>query len=199
MGWHERIRMRQGALIAVAFAAGLVACFVGLRFMAGGSWSDGAEIGGPFTLIDENGRPFTDRDLRGRPFLLFFGFVRCPVVCPTALFEMSEVLRALGPDADRSAGVMITLDPERDSPQSLKDYIGSFGPQMRALTGTPDEIARVAKAYRVFHRKVPLADGDYTVDHTAVVYLIDKEGRFFAPFNLNRTPEAAAAELRKRF
>jgi protein SCO1/2 len=191
------IRTRQFVLISFAFVAGLALCMVMILIIAGGSWIGAAAIGGPFELIDENGRTVTDRDLRGKPFLLFFGFVRCPVVCPTTLFEMSEVLRALGDDAERTTGLMITIDPERDTPESLKGYIESFGPHMHALTGDPAKIAGVARAYRVYYKKVLLADGDYTVDHSALVYLMDKEGRFVAPFNLRRTPEAAAAELRK--
>jgi protein SCO1/2 len=188
------------SLVLAAFVAGLVLCagFIVLTVGQGpASLVRAAAVGGPFSLIDEHGRPFTDQDLKGKPFLVFFGFVRCPVVCPTTLFEMSEVLRALGTDADRAAGILITLDPERDTPEMLKDYIGSFDAQLHALTGPSDEIARVAKAYRVYYRKVPLGGDEYTVDHTAIVYLMDKQGHFVAPFNVKRSPDAAAAELRR--
>lgn len=187
-------------LACTAFAAGLALCAGFIVFVAGpSSLVRRAAVGGPFSLTDENGRTFTDQDLKGKPFLVFFGFVRCPVVCPTTLFEMSAVLHALGPDADRAAGIMITLDPERDTPELLKDYIGSFDAPMHALTGTAEEIARVARTYRVYYRKVPLGGDDYTVDHSAVVYLMDKQGRFVAPFNVKRTPETAAADLRRYF
>lgn len=196
--------MRRGItrflFVLAAFAAGLVLCLsVILLTIGGGSTSlvRAAAVGGPFSLTDENGRSFTDQDLRGKPFLVFFGFVRCPVVCPTTLFEMSEAVRALGSDADRITALLITVDPERDTPELLKDYVASFGPRMHALTGDPDKIAQVAKAYRVYYKKVPLGGDDYTVDHTTIVYLMDKEGRFIAPLNMKRTPEAAAAELRK--
>ena len=128
---------------------------------------------------------------------MFFGFINCPVVCPVKLFEISEVLRKLGPDADRTAALLITVDPARDTPAKLKDYLSSFDQHIVGLTGDEAAIANVAKEYRVYYRKVPLKDGDYTMDHTALVYLMDKQGRFVAPFNLDRTPEAAAAELRK--
>jgi protein SCO1/2 len=156
-----------------------------------------AAIGGPFSLIDQNGRPVTDQDMKGRPFLVFFGFTHCPDICPTALFEVSEMLRALGPDAERVRALFITVDPERDTPKVLKEYLSSFDPHLSALTGDPEAIAAVAKSYRVYFKKVPLAEGGYTMDHTALVYLMDKEGRFVAPFSLKRPAETAAADLRK--
>jgi protein SCO1/2 len=139
----------------------------------------------------------TDRDFNGEPYLVFFGFTHCPDVCPTTLFDVSEVLRNLGPDADRTGALFITVDPERDTPAALKDYISSFDPHLRGLTGDDSAIAAVAKSYRVYYRKVPLQAGDYTMDHTALVYLMDRDGHFVAPFNLKRRPEEAAVDLRR--
>jgi protein SCO1/2 len=156
-----------------------------------------AAIGGPFELTDQNGRTVTERDLKGRPFLVFFGFTRCPDICPTTLFEVSEIMRALGKDADRVGALFITVDPERDTPAALKDYLSSFDPHLAGLTGEPAAVAAVAKAYRVYFKKVPLDQGGYTMDHTAIVYLMDKDGRFVSPFNLKRTTEALAADLRR--
>jgi protein SCO1/2 len=156
-----------------------------------------AAIGGPFRLTDQTGRTVTDEDFRWKPFLVFFGFTHCPEICPTTLFEISEVLRKLGPDADRTHALFITVDPEQDTPKALKDYLSSFDPHMSGLTGNADAIAAVAKAYRVIYRKVPLDEGGYTMDHTAIIYLMDKQGRFVAPFSLKRGTEASAAELRK--
>ena len=188
-------------VLAATFALGLTLC-VGLVLLMTGRISDapafqGTTVGGPFQLIDQIGRPFTDQSLRGKPFLVFFGFTHCPDVCPTALFEVSEVMRGLGPDAARTAALFISVDPERDTPAVLKDYLSSFDPHLRGLTGDPAAIAAVAKAYRVYYKKVPLEGGDYTMDHTALVYLMDKQGRFVAPFNIKRPPEAAVADLRK--
>ena len=128
---------------------------------------------------------------------MVFGFTHCPDVCPTTLFEVSEILRSLGPDADRTRAVFITVDPERDTPAVMKDYLSSFDPHLSGLTGDPAAVAAVAKAYRVYYKKVPLDQGGYTMDHTAIVYLMDKDGRFVAPFNLKRPAEAAAADLRR--
>src|SRR5215471_776424 len=188
-------------LISTAFVAGLVLCF-GLIVIVTGRGSAPiaqqiAAIGGPFKLTDQNGREITDQQLKGKPFLVFFGFTHCPDVCPTTLFEVSEILRALGPDADRARALFITVDPERDTPAAMKDYLSSFDPHMSGLTGDPAQIAAVAKAYRVYFKKVPLDEGGYTMDHTAIVYLMDKAGRFVSPFNLKRTTDAAAADLRR--
>ena len=188
-------------VISAAFLAGLVLCF-GVVLMVSGRLSAPvaqqiAAIGGPFKLTDQNGRPVSDQDLKGYPFLVFFGFTHCPDVCPTTLFEVSEILRSLGGDADRARALFITVDPERDTPAAMKDYLSSFDPHLAGLTGDAAAIAAVAKAYRVYYKKVPLDQGDYTMDHTAIVYLMDKDGRFVAPFNLKRTTEAAVADLRR--
>jgi protein SCO1/2 len=184
-----------------AFLCGLVLVFGAIIHISGRSPSAIgpaiAAVGGPFHLEDQNGQPVSDEDMKGRPFLVFFGFAHCPDVCPTTLFEMSEVIRQLGKDADRIGALLITVDPERDTPAALKDYLASFDPHLRGLTGDPAAVNAAIKAYRVYAKKIPLEGGDYTMDHTAVVYLMDKDGRFVAPFNLKRTPEAAAAELRR--
>ena len=154
-------------------------------------------IGGPFKLIDQNGKPISDEHLKGHPFLVFFGYTHCPDICPTTLFEMSEVLRAMGKDADRIGALFITVDPERDTPAAIKDYLSSFDPHLRGATGDRKAIDAVEKAYRVYAKKVPTDNGDYSMDHTALVYLMDKQGRFVAPFKLNRKPEESAADLRQ--
>jgi protein SCO1/2 len=185
--------------ILLAFVAGLVLCVSAVVIGAQrGSvpLPQAASIGGPFRLVDQNDRPVTEQDLKGRPFLVFFGFTNCPDVCPTALFEMSEIFRSLGPDADRAAALFITVDPERDTPKLLKDYLSNFDPHLRGLTGSSEAIAAVEKAYRVYAKKVDTGDGTYTMDHTALVYLMDKDGRFVAPFSLKRRAEDAAADLR---
>lgn len=154
-------------------------------------------VGGPFQLTDHNSKPITNEDLKGRPFLVFFGFTHCPDVCPTTLFEVSEVLRALGPEGKEVRALFVTVDPERDTPETLKDYLSSFDPRLIGVTGTPEEVRAVEKAYRVYSKKVPLDAGGYTMDHTALVYLMNKEGRFVAPFSLKRSPQEAAADLRR--
>ena len=188
-------------LVVSAFLAGLV-IFLGVFLFATGQFRTAggvrpSAIGGPFTLIDQNGQPITDQDMKGRPFLVFFGYTHCPDVCPTTLFDVSELLRALGKDADRAGALFITVDPERDTVAAMKDYMSSFDPHLRGATGDPRAIEAAEKAYRVYAKKVPGDNGDYGMDHTALVYLMDKQGRFVAPFSLKRRPEEAAADLRK--
>jgi protein SCO1/2 len=110
---------------------------------------------------------------------------------------MSQMMKALGPDAGRVGALFITVDPDRDTPQVLNDYLSNFDPHLRGLTGNQAQIDAATKEYRVYAKKVPLENGDYTMDHTAMVYLMDKDGRFVAPFNMTRTPEAEAADLRR--
>jgi len=185
-------------LIGSAFLAGLMLCFAVVLLVIGrGSGPLPSAVGGAFALLDQNGARVTDQDLKGKPSLIFFGFTNCPEICPTTLFEVSEVLEKLGPDAQKVNALFITVDPERDSPEKLKEYLSSFNPRLRALSGDAAAIAQVAKAYRVYYRKVPLDGGGYTMDHTALVYLMDKNGAFVAPFSLKRAPEVAAADLRK--
>ncbi|QOZ12647.1 SCO family protein [Bradyrhizobium sp. CCBAU 51765] len=186
-------------VIATAFAASLIVGLL-IMFWAMGGLSKVAQpaaIGGPFQLTDQNGKAVTDKSLKGKPTLIFFGYTHCPDVCPTSLFEISEVLRVMGKDADKINAVFISVDPERDTPATMKDYLSSFDPHLEGLSGDPAETAKVISSYRVYAKKVPTKDGDYTMDHTALIYLMDRDGRFVSPFNLKRTPEEAAADLKK--
>jgi protein SCO1/2 len=190
-------------LVLAAFLCGLVLCFGVVLLVTGRGGAPiataQAAIGGPFRLTDQNGRTVTNEDLKGHPSLVFFGFTNCPEVCPTALFDISEVLNKLGSDADKVNALFVTVDPERDTPEKLKDYLSSFNPRLIGLGGDPAALAAVAKAYRVYYKKVPQDGGGYTMDHTAIVYLMDKQGAFVAPFSLKRRPEDSAADLRRYF
>lgn len=183
------------AAFAVSLAVGLLAALWLIGGFRGGPAP--AAIGGPFRLTDQSGQTVTEKSLIGRPTIIFFGFTHCPDICPTALFDMSEVLRAMGPDADKVNAYFVSVDPERDTPAAMKDYLSSFDPHLKGLTGNADEIAKVTTAYRVYAKKVPLKDGDYTMDHTALVYLMDRQGHFVRPFDLKRKPEEAAADLKR--
>ena len=196
--------VRTGRLLLAlgAFVAGLM-LFSAVIFIVTGRGpapiAMPSAVGGPFKLVDQNSNPITDQDLKGHPFLVFFGFTHCPDVCPTTLFEVSEILRALGPGAKDVRALFITVDPERDTPKVLKDYLSSFDPRVIGVTGDEASIAAVIKAYRVYAKKVPQDGGGYTMDHTAIVYLMGKDGRFVTPFNMKRRPNEAAEDLKRYF
>lgn len=155
-----------------------------------------ASVGGPFTLVDQQGRTVADDAFRGRWMLVFFGFTHCPDVCPTALSDMSATLTELGAAADKVQPIFITVDPERDTVEAMSQYVANFDPRIVALTGTPEQIAQAAKAYRVYYKKVPQGD-DYTMDHTGILYLMDPQGRFMTHFTPNTPPADMAARIRK--
>ena len=186
-------------VIVTAFTASLLIGLLVVLWGMGGvrGVTAPAAIGGPFQLTDQSGAVVTEKNLQGHPTLIFFGFTHCPDVCPTSLFEISQVLRALGPDADKVNAYFISVDPERDTAAAMKDYLSSFDPHLKGLTGDAASVQKVLSEYRVYAKKVPLKDGDYTMDHTALIYLMDRDGNFVAPFNLKRTPEEAAKDLKR--
>jgi protein SCO1 len=155
-----------------------------------------ALIGGAFSLEDGNGKTVSDQTLRGRPFLVYFGYTHCPDVCPTELAHISEVLTQMG-DKPIPA-LFITVDPERDTPKIMQDYVSSFNPAIIGLSGSPQAVEATEKTFRVFARKGPLqTDGDYSMDHSSIVYLMDKNGAFVGAFKLERPPKDAAKDLEK--
>lgn len=155
-----------------------------------------ALVGGPFELVNGEGETVTDADFAGRPFVIFFGFTHCPDICPTSLFEMAQWIDALGPAADELRFAFVTVDPERDTPAVMRDYVGAFSERIIPLTGTLAQVDRVLDAYRVYAKKVPLEGGGYTMDHSAFVYLMDEDGRYEAHITYGEESERALAKLR---
>ena len=156
-----------------------------------------ALIGGPFTLVDGDGRTRTDADFRGKLMLIYFGFTYCPDVCPTELQAMAQALELLGTKAAEVQTLFITIDPERDTPEVVKAYAANFG-NMVGLTGSPEQIAEVARAYRVFYRKARSESAtDYLMDHSSIIYLMGRDGRFLTHFSRGAQPEVIAAAIRK--
>ncbi len=156
-----------------------------------------AAIGGPFRLVDQFGHPVSERDLLGRPSAIFFGYTLCPEVCPTTLVSFGRWLKKLGPAANRLNVVFVSIDPGRDTPRQMRDYLTSFDQRIRGFTGSPAEVDRMAKAYRVYYRKVPLPGGSYAMDHSAAVYLMDAAGRFVEPIGYGETDDMPMASLRR--
>ncbi|HXY59104.1 MAG TPA: SCO family protein [Methylocystis sp.] len=153
-------------------------------------------LGGPFELTNQTGARFGSQDMLGKPYLVFFGYTSCQDICHTTLFEMSEIMRALGPDAP-IGGLFVTVDPERDTPAVLKDYLASFDPRIVGLTGAHEALDPMLQAYKVFAKRTPGANGDYSVDHNVVVYLMDKTGKFVSTFDVSRKPADAARDLKR--
>ena len=183
-------------LIVIAGAALLLAASLAYVLTTVRAGSPSASlIGGPFKLTAGDGRPLTDADLKGEPFLVFFGYTHCPDICPATLAGISDVLSKM-PGKPIKA-LFITVDPERDSAAVMKDYVSNFDPRIVGLTGDRAAIDQVEKAYRVYAKKAPQAGGDYTMDHSAIVYLMDSKGRFVEAFNLDRKPEESAKELER--
>jgi len=192
------------ALVAIVFAGVLVIAAGVLLALALRETPRGAAgtalasaIGGQFQLIDQNDKPFSDANLKRKWHLIFFGYTQCPDACPTALNEMSLALDRLGIKRDEVGVVFITVDPERDTPDVLKSYVQSFDAPIVALTGSPEAVAQAAKAYRVFYAKHPRADGDYDMDHSAVIYVMNPEGRFTATFTPDSSADAIVQRLQK--
>ena len=146
-------------------------------------------------LVGPEGRPHSRDDFKGRVTVLLFGFTHCPDICPTALMNLSAVLDQLGEDRGLVQIAFITVDPERDTPEVLQDYMSSFGPNFVGLTGEPDAIRQVAKAFKVFFQKVPLPGGDYTMDHSIAIYALDKHARVRLMFTMNRPLEEIAHDI----
>jgi protein SCO1 len=155
-----------------------------------------ALIGGAFALEDGEGKTVSDQTLRGRPFLVYFGYTHCPDVCPTELARVSDILSKMGNKPIPT--LFITVDPERDTPKVMQDYVSSFNPAIIGLSGSPQAVAATEKTFRVYSRKgQPQPDGDYSMDHSSIVYLMDKNGAFVEAFNVEQSPQEAAKELQK--
>lgn len=195
----DRRRQARSRVVALAACAGLIMLLAGgLLWTAGGPGAGG--IGGTFHLVDTRERPVTDRDFRGRWTLIYFGYTRCPDVCPTTLHGMAEALRGLGPDADRVRAVFITVDPARDTPAALRDYLDAIDPGLVGLTGTPEQVAAAERAFRITSEvhHAGAAPDSYVVDHSAVLFLIGPDGRFVAPIPIDAPSAAIAWEIRQR-
>jgi protein SCO1/2 len=199
----------RGRLLTVVVAGFLIGAVVGagaLLLTRGASGphvenSGKALIGGPFALTDQTGKTVTDQDFRGRYMLVFFGFTHCPDICPTELQVMAAALEALSPkEREEIVPVFITLDPERDTPEVMAAYVKNFGSGFVGLTGSPEAIAAAAKVYRIAYSKFQQYKlrSDYTIDHSALVYLMDKNGDYITHFAYG-TPAAKLTETLHRY
>ncbi|MEJ8473407.1 SCO family protein [Roseibium algae] len=156
-----------------------------------------AAIGGPFELVNGAGETVTDKDMAGKPTVYFFGFTFCPDVCPTTLSDMQGWISTLGDDAQKLNFAFVSIDPERDTPEVLSDYVAAFDDSIQPLTGSREQIDAMTKAYRVYAKKVPLDDGDYTMDHSASAFLMDTNNRFVGTIAYGEAEESALKKLNR--
>lgn len=185
-----------GLLIALLAALGTL--LVASRI---GDWptstGNGSGVGGAFTLIDTKGKPFTDQQLRGKPYAIFFGFTRCPDVCPTTLSRMTQLRNQFGADGMKFNIVFVSVDPGHDKPADIGNYLTLFPTPIIGLTGADAQIAQITKDYGVYFAQVPMDGGDYTIDHMASVMLFDDQGRFVELMDPTEPPATSISRLRK--
>lgn len=158
-------------------------------------------VGGPFELVDHSGKTVRESDFRGKHLLIYFGYTYCPDVCPTELTLMAQALDRLGPAADKVQPLFITIDPERDDPAHMADYVGLFHPRLVGLSGTAAQVSVAVRAYRVYAAKAPgweKAGKDYLMDHSSFIYWMDDAGKFIAAFPAGSTPDVVAARMKER-
>ncbi len=193
------LHLRNGLIAFILALIVILGAYAYVEFVAApaGTEQSGLSIGGPFTLTDQNGVVKGDGDFRGKLMLVYFGYTYCPDVCPTTLDMMTRALAQLGPEANQIAPIFITVDPARDTPAQMKLYIGSFDPRFEALTGTPPQIQAVAGEYRVYYRQAEGEGTAYTVDHSSVIYLMGRDGRYLGHFTAEIGADGMAQSLRK--
>mgnify|MGYP006280652103 CR=1 FL=1 len=189
-----RIKWIAAIIAGLAVIAGALVYFSGAMRGSPGAIAD---IGGPFVLASAKGGEVNSTDLRGNPYALFFGFTHCPEVCPTTLYEMSSLLAKLGDGAKDFRVFFITVDPERDTLEAMRDYIANFDPRIEALVPSAEQLQKLARDFRVYYAKSPTSDGGYTMDHTATVFLMDRDGKFAGTIAFGEAPEMREAKLRR--
>jgi protein SCO1/2 len=189
-------RILATALAGLALVAAGLLGFIAYRGFVGGD--EAPQVGGPFALVDGAGKTVTDADFRGRWMLVYFGYTHCPDACPTALNDVAVALGKLGAKKAKLVPIFITVDPARDTAALMKDYVASFGPEFVGLTGTDAALQSVEKEYRVYAAKHPLEDGDYAMDHSSYIYVMDPRGRFVTTFTHETSPDEMAQELDRR-
>lgn len=176
----------------------VVAAGIAIRGTQDGTPKEYADsVGGPFALVTPDGARFTERNLAGKPYAMFFGFTRCPDVCPTTLARMAQLRKRMGDDGMKFAIVFVSVDPGHDTPADIGNYIALFDTPIIGLTGTTAQIDEIVKRWRAFYQKVPLEGGDYTIDHTAGVFLMDRNGRLQSILDHHENENAALAKLRR--
>ncbi|OHC74969.1 MAG: hypothetical protein A3G18_01445 [Rhodospirillales bacterium RIFCSPLOWO2_12_FULL_58_28] len=194
-------KRRPGRLITylgLFIIAGAVA--IGGRFLMEPDKKAVPTVGGPFSLVNHFGKPVTDANYRGRYMLIYFGYTYCPEVCPTALTMMVDAMERLGKNEEKVMPIFISIDPERDAPDDLKQYVAHFHPRMMGLTGAPDQIEAASKAFKVYAAKIAVEGADkddYVMDHSSVIFFMGTDGKYLTHFGEGTTPETMAKRMRE--
>ncbi|UVC19027.1 SCO family protein [Mesorhizobium onobrychidis] len=180
-----------GILVAMAVGIGAMTIWTYRPFYSGEPY------GAPFTLVDQKGAPVTEAAFRGHPSVVFFGFTHCPEVCPTTLFELAGWLKTMGDDGKNLRAYFVTVDPERDTPEIMNAYISNFSDRILGISGDPDKVQAMAKSFGIYSKKVDTGNGDYTMDHTASVLLLNARGDFAGTIAYGESPDTAIAKLKR--
>ncbi len=185
------------ALWLMVVAAGSFLAYQYLTGMPATKSAQSVKLGGEFNLVRQDGTAISDKDMLGKPHAIFFGFTTCPEVCPTTLFEITTWLKELGDDGDKIAFYFMTVDPRRDTPEVMSEYLSAFDPRIIGISGDVDAVEKTLRSYKVFFEQVKMDDGDYTMDHTASIYLMDATGKFVRSIAYGEDGAVAVAKLRK--
>lgn len=192
--------LRNAVFAVVAVGLVLIAALFAYQYLNRGtdkSLTADRELGAPFNLIDHNGKPITEAAFEGKPTLVYFGFTRCPEVCPTTFYEMAGWFDTLGDKGKDLQAFFITVDPERDTPEIMKGFAEAFTDRATGITGDPEKVWNLLAAWHVYYKKIYDEDGDYTMDHTASVFLVDRDGRFKGTIAYGENTETAIAKLER--
>lgn len=192
--------LRNAVFAVVAAGLVLIAALFAYQYLNRGtdkSLTADRELGAPFNLIDHNGKPITEAAFEGKPTLVYFGFTRCPEVCPTTFYEMAGWFDTLGDKGKDLQAFFITVDPERDTPEIMKGFAEAFTDRATGITGDPEKVWDLLAAWHVYYKKIYDEDGDYTMDHTASVFLVDRDGRFKGTIAYGENTETAIAKLER--
>ncbi len=187
--------MMRSILVGILFLAAATAGWLTFDWYRGQQTA--SAYGAPFTLVDMRGDEITEAAFRGKPSAVFFGFTHCPEVCPTTLYELDGWLKQLGPDGDKINAYFVTVDPERDPPEAVNTYIGNVSDRITGISGEPDKVYEMARSFGIYWKKVDMEGGDYTIDHTASVILLDRKGDFAGTIAYGENPDNALAKLKR--
>jgi len=184
-------------IAALVVVLGVVGAWLGYEIYRETASPSGEPYGVPFNLVDQNGDPITEQAFRGHPTALFFGFTHCPEVCPTTLYELGSWFNELGDEGSNIMAYFVSIDPERDTPELLGGYLSNVTDRVIGITGDPEKVREMARGFNIYFKRIDTDDGDYTMDHTASVFLLGRDGALKGTIAYGENPDTAIAKLRR--